>query len=115
MARQATIGPGIPGRTRPTELESALGPLVDDALGFADRALDASRQRQQHRGRHPDITLDVLLHRLRRGLMRLLTAPGELRAHLDVDRHLVEAAQHRDFKYIDRRALGMFQDHILYL
>src|SRR5207237_3258098 len=97
------------------QLESALGALVDHALGLPDRTFDASWQCQRYRGRYPDITLDVLLQGLCRCLSRLLPTPGQLRAHFDVDRHFVQAAWPGDFEHIVGRKLRLSQDQILHL
>src|SRR6266446_9218985 len=114
-SRTPTRPSGVPVRITSPQLVSALGPLVDHALGLPNRALDASRQRQQYCSRYPDITLDVLFQRLCRGLSRLLPTLGQLRAHFDVDGNFVQAAWPGDFEHIVGRKLRLSQDQILHL
>src|SRR5204862_3427993 len=95
-----------PGNARSN---SGLGPLVDDALRFSDRALDASRGGQHHRGRNTDVALDALLERPGGSLSGRVGALRELGAHLDVERQLVKIGRTRDLEQIMRRELGLLQ------
>src|SRR5437899_8936351 len=92
---------------------SFLGSFVEDALGLAERALDAAGERKPHRRRDADVGLDVVLERARDGMAGLLAALRERRAHLDVDGHLVQRAGPGDLDEVMRRQLDLLEDQFL--